>query len=156
MTGFTGPMPSPGFKQAMSRYSEPSLEFQASGQIVLTKNVVLGAPRRAGYISDAYMSIGNCGRDNSGSTLGVELDITIGATSIFTTKPKILHCTGEAAGTAKTTIVSGEGVTPGVINGANAAYSAGAVIMGKMSLTRTASPATEMQNVAVVAILNPS
>lgn len=154
--GFPGPMPSPGFPQMFAKWSEPPLVYQQSGQLTANKVIVLGAPRRDGKIIDAYIALDNCGRDNSGVELSAEFDVKIGGTSIFTTKPKIRHLTGELATESKHTMTSGDGgVTVGVINSANAAYDAGAIIMGQVTVTRTATPATEMSNVAVVVVLNP-
>jgi hypothetical protein len=156
MSGFSGPMPGPGFKQQMAKWNEPSLEFQHSGQLTSHKDFILGSPRRAGRIIDAYFSVGNCGIDNTGAELSLALDVKINDTSIFTTKPEIAYVTGEAVGERKSTVdTTDTGVTVGVINSAANEYDPGDIITGNLAMTRTASPASEIKEVAVVAILNP-
>lgn len=152
---YVGPLPSPGFARKIAASAEPSLEFQRSGQLTAHYNFVLGAPRKGGRIVDAYISIGNAGKDDT-NTLGVELDVKLSGTSIFTTKPKILHVSGEAAATGKTTVETGDaGVTVAVLDQSKCSYGAGDVFMGKLTVTRTASPTVEMQDVAVAVILSP-
>jgi len=148
--GFAGPMPSPGFRQMVAAQSEPSLEYQQSGSLTTTFNFVLGSPRRDGKVIDAYFSLGNAGKDNT-NTLAAELDVKVAGTSIFTTKPKILHVSGEDAGAKTTLDTGGSGITSPVFG--DTSYSAGDVFMGKLTVTRTSSPTTEMQSVAVVVIL---
>jgi len=150
--GFPGPMPSPGFRRAMAANIEPALVFQQSGTLTANKNFVLGSPRRDGQVVDAYLSLGVAGKDNT-NPLACELEVTIDGTSIFTTKPKITHVSGEASGMKSTVNTGGSGITSPVFAGSDAAFSAGDVFMGKLTVTRTASPTTEMANVAVVVIL---
>lgn len=147
------PMPSPGFKQQVAGYVEPPLTVNYSGQITAaTKYDLAGVPRFAGHIGDVILSVAQCGRDDT-NTLSLEADVLINGTTCLTTKPKIVDVQAVAS-THRTTNASGQGITQAVMSSANS-YSAGDIITVAWSLTRTASPTTEMANAALVIELRP-
>jgi len=131
-------------------YSEafPASLF-VSGEITASKGFTpIFSPTFDGRISDVYLSVVGCGRDDS-NTLTLEADVLIGATSSLTTKPKIAGNNGSAAA-AKSTIATGTGITQAAVNGSANSFSAGQVIGVSLALVRTASPTTEIKNAVVV------
>ena len=95
------------------------------------------------------------GKDDS-STLSLELDVKINDAPVFSTKPKIAHVSGEDS-TRKTTRITGDtGITQAVVNPDSGEYSPGYILSYALSLTRTASPTTEMANAVVVIELLPA
>jgi len=153
--GFKGPMPTPVFEQQVAKAVDLPLVYQFSGEITAAKKYFpLGSPRKAGQIPEVFFSVGASGKDDD-ETLSIELDILINGTSCLTTGATIAHVSGEAS-QQKTTVQSGDGITEAVMDGDNDSYDPGDVITGVLSLTRTASPTTEMANACVVVPLNPT
>jgi hypothetical protein len=132
------------------------MSVAVSGELTATVGgAPLGAPRFDGSIEDVWISVGASGKDDTNS-LSVEADVRINGTSALTTKPKIAHVSGEAS-QQKTTKVSGDtGVTQVDLNESANTFSAGDVISYDLVLTRTASPTTEISNVALVVELLPT
>ena len=146
--------PSPNFKQQAAAYVEAPLGAHLSGQLTTAKYYgVLGAPRFAGRIANAVLSVGACGRDDT-NTLSLEADILINGTTCLTTKPKITRVQAVAS-TNRTTNSSGQGVVKAVMASTNS-YNAGDIITYACTLTRTATPTTEMANAALVVELRPN
>jgi hypothetical protein len=150
-----GPYPNPAFRGQVSMHGEAPLTAVISGEITVGRDVSpLGSPRMAGRVADAYLSIFQSGKDDS-NALALELDVKINNTSVFSTKPKIRHVSGESS-TQKSTKVSGEaGCTSAIIDTDNNSYSPGDFFTYELTLTRTASPTTEMANAAIVVELEP-
>jgi len=150
-----GPLPNPSFRGQVSMHGEVPLTAVVSGEITLGRDVSpLGSPRMGGRVADAYLSVNASGKDDT-NALDLELDVKINDTSCLTTKPKIRHVSGEDS-TQKSTKVSGEaGCTSAVIDTDNDSYSPGDFFTYTLTLTRTASPTTEMSNAAIVVELEP-
>ena len=152
---YRGPLPGPAFGQQVAGQVEPPVAAGYSGEITANvDNISIYSPRQAGRIANAYLSVGASGKDDS-NTLSLELDVKINGTSVFTTKPKIAHVSGEAS-QQKTTLVTGDtGITQAVMDTDNNDYNPGDVISYSFDLTRTASPTTEMARPVAVIELMP-
>lgn len=152
----TGPYPNPGFAKQVSSVVLQPLVVNFSGEVTTHKTgFPIGAPRVAGYISNVYLSVGRVGKDDS-NTLSLAGNVYINGTTCLTTEPAIAHVSGEAAATQKTTVVEGDtGITQAVLASTNT-FNPGDVITGNLTLTRTASPSTEMANVCIVVELMPN
>ena len=151
-----GPYPSPGFKKQVAANDPSPMLGIFSGEISATApGRMLGAVNTSGKISDVWFSVGASGKDDS-ATLSMTVDVKINGTSCLTTTPIIAHVSGEAS-TNKTTKVSGDtGVTLRVLDSDNNDVSPGDVLTYDITLTRTASPTTEMNAVAVVVEFEPA
>ena len=95
----------------------------------------------AGAITMAGFQLATTGTDAS-NPLTLEMDVKIGGTSIFTTKPKI----SKTAAAGASTFTAGTGITVGVIDAAHKAVVLGSVITWEAAIVRTASPSVEMAN----------
>ncbi len=102
--------------------------------------VDLGFAVAAGTISRAGFSLQNTGADGT-DALGLEMDVLINGTSIFTTKPKLLATAADGADT----FTAGTGVTVGVIDATKDDVVAGDNIRVAWTLTRT-TPEDEMDS----------
>lgn len=151
---YNGPFVNPAFRRQVATQVDAPLIATVSGEITANKTIIVGSPRFTGKLDTPFFSVLHAGKDDS-NDLQLELDIQINGTTCFTTKPVIAHVSGEADA-QKTTVVSGDtGVTVGVLDGDAVAVSPGDIITGILTLTRTASPTTEMADVAVVVPLLP-
>lgn len=109
--------------------------------------VPLTSPDFDGYIQKVNVSLGASGKDDT-NTLSVEVDVKVNTSTIFTTKPKIAHVSGEAS-QAKNTLSSGDGITEAVYDRTATDFDAGDIIYADIDVTRTASPTTEMSNLVL-------
>ena len=152
---YQGPFPTPNFSKQVNEVAEPSLAGLYSGQITVGKaGVLIGAAKGAGKVVDVWMSIKGSGKDDS-NELELSGNVYINGTTCLSTNPVIAHVSGEAA-TNKTTKETGDtGITQGVVNPDARTYSAGDVFTCDFTLTRTASPTTEMQNAVIMVDLEP-
>lgn len=91
-----------------------------------------------GVIVKAGFSLQNTGADGT-DPLDLEMDVKIGATSIFTTKPKL----EDGAADGSDTFTAGAGITVGVIDTTKADVAANDQISIEWTLTRT-TPEDEM------------
>jgi len=101
---------------------------------------VIGYAHGAGTIVRAGFGLGTTGTDAT-DDLAAEMDVLIGETSIFTTKPALTSAAADGA----TTYAAGDGVTEGVIDDEANAVTAGDPISVALDLTRT-TPEEEMAN----------
>ena len=133
----------------------PPLIGLVSGELIADRSrAVMGAARTSGLVTDAWISMNGCGRDDSNPLSG-EVDIKINGTSIFDTKPCIRSNHGEAAA-HKTTKISGDTeITQGDISVTAREFAAGDVFTFDLDVTRSATPTTEMNNLVVVVELEP-
>jgi hypothetical protein len=143
-----GVIPSPGIRnQVLDR--GPKISYSFSGEITSSKSgTPIFAPDFAGKVADVHLCLANGGKDDD-ETLAIEGDLLIGGTSVFTTKPKITHVSGESAA-ARSTFETDDGIQSCVIDHDNNDFSAGDVFMFNYALTRTASPTTEINNLVVL------
>jgi len=151
-----GPLADPAEMRRIDRLVMPPLIGLISGELTADRpRCVMGAARTSGIVTDAWISMYGCGRDDTNGLSG-EVDIKINGTSIFTTKPIIRSNHSEAAA-HKTTKVSGDKeITQAAINPSARSFVAGDVFTFDFDITRTASPTTEMSNLVVVAELEES
>ena len=155
MKSLFGPFADPAEMRRIDANVMPPIIGLISGELNASRSrAVMGAARSAGIVTDAWISVYGCGRDDSNNLSG-EVDVKINGTTIFTTTPKIAGNNGSASA-QKTTKVAGDGgIVEGVINTAARSFSAGDVFTFDFTLTRTASPTTEMNNLVVVVELEP-
>ena len=150
-----GPYPSPGFSKMVAANIMPPVVAVFSGE--LTADITgypMGSVGVPGRVSDVWMSVAGSGKDDA-APLSLTADVLINGVTCLATNPVIAHVSGEAA-QQKTTKTSGDtGVTQAVIS-SNNSVSQGDVISCNLSLTRTASPATEMHNATVVVEFEPA
>jgi len=152
-----GPYSTPGAMRQWAANEVSPMMALRSGEI--TGNITdapLGASNVGGKIQDFWLSCEESGKDDSSNTLSLTADLKINGTTCMTTAPIIAHVSGEAS-TNKTTKVSGDtGVTQAVVNPAANDLSPGDMLTYDVTLTRTASPTTEMRNLAVVVAFEPT
>ena len=145
----------PHLRRMISEENDSLLKYNYSGEVKVSGyEFVLGTPRKPGNISNAFFSVLESGKDDT-NALDIEVDIKINGTSCLTTKPKIAHTSGEDSEQRTTITDEDDGVTIAVIDGDANAYEPGDIITGKWTLTRTATPTTEIQHVCVVVELMP-
>lgn len=122
--------------------------YAISGEFTADKTgIPVISPDFAGYVQKVTLGVGASGKDDT-NTLSVEVDLKVNTTSVFTTKPKLAHVSGEAS-QAKNTLASGSGITQPVLNRTATDFSAGDILYADVDLTRTASPTTEMANLVM-------
>lgn len=122
-----------------------------SGEITANKHgIPVHVPDFAGRIQDAFLTVNGCGVDSS-NALSIELDLKIGGTSALSTKPKI---TKGSSDTYRTTAISGEGATEGVVDNANNTFAVGQPILANLDITRTATPTEEIKSPVIVVYLS--
>jgi len=148
------PFPNIGLEPLIDHRNQPPMQYPYSGE--LTANLgdtPLGAVRRSGRIKEVFLSVGASGKDDS-SSLQVEGDVLINGVTCLTTNPIIAHVSGEASQQKTTKITGDTGITQAVISSANT-VTAGDVITCSLTLTRTASPTTEISSPIVVVEFEP-
>jgi hypothetical protein len=139
--------PWPGFGDQVRECSPYFLNAAVSGEITATKRgIPLGMALVSGKVTAAVLALGDRGVDSS-NPLKMELDIKKNGTSIFTTKPSIMD---DGTGGVATSRISGEGIMPAVLDESRCVVAAGDVFTADLSMTRTASPTSEMKNPVIV------
>jgi len=155
-------------KQKMGPYSSPGAQRQWAANDVspmmalksgeLTTNISgapLGASNVGGKISSVWLSVEESGKDDA-NTLSLTVDVQINGTSCLSTTPVIAHVSGEASTNKTTKNDSDTGITERVLDADNNDVSPGDMLTYDMTLTRTATPTTEMKNLAVVVEFEPT
>lgn len=143
----------PAAPRILATAMQSPIQNLVSGEITGSDNgQPLGVASVPGKITGAWLALDEKGNDNT-NVLSMELDITVGGTSIFSTKPKITAISGETG--AASTFASGEKIVQGVIDPDNNSVSEGQVLIRDLTVTRTASPEKEMANAAVVVDFEP-
>lgn len=150
-----GPFPGVGFKEQVAANSPFPMQVLFSGEIVNDfQSVPVGAANYAGRISAPWLSVLQSGKDDT-NTLSLTVDILINGTSCLTTAPIIAHVSGEASTNKTTKTDDDTGVTQAVVDPDNNTVSEGDFITCDVTLTRTASPTTEMEHLAVAVPIYP-
>ena len=90
------PLPEVGWGQRLALNVMPPIQGTVSGEITATSVINLGTPRFSGAIKNVWLSVGQCGRDDSGNTLSLSADVRINGTTVLATQPVIAAVTGEA------------------------------------------------------------
>lgn len=149
------PTPSPSFRKLVAVDGIRYFEGTISGEITASSGrIPMGSCPVGGQIRDVWLSVGTSGKDDT-NTLSLDVDVKINGTTCLTTKPKIAHVSGEVS-QQKTTVVAGDtGLTHAVLAAANS-FSPGDVISFNATLTRVASPTTEMANACIVVEVEPN
>jgi hypothetical protein len=150
------PLPEVGWAERLALNVMPPIQATVSGEITSTTVLNLGATRFKGAIKNVWLSVGQCGRDDSGNSLSLAADVRINGTTALATPPAIAAVTGEAAVQKTTAITSDTGITAAVLDYTNYTFDAGDTIEATLVLTRTASPDSEMANPCVVVELEPT
>jgi hypothetical protein len=155
MKSMQGPFVSVAINKQNAANIQAPLVGVVSGEFTTSSpGVPLGAMNGGGRMSNVWLSIATSGKDDA-QTLGVEVDVKINGSTCLATKPKILHVSGEASQQKTTKITGDTGITQAVMNASANTYTAGDVITWDRTVTRTASPTTEMANLVVVVEFEP-
>lgn len=150
-----GPYPTPGAPKQWAANALPPLVAVVSGELTANQTgVPMGSVGLPSRISDVWLSVAGSGKDDT-NTLQVSADVMINGTTCLTTAPVIAHVSGEAAQQKTTKTSSDTGVTQAAVSSSNS-VSQGDVISYSLTLTRTSSPTTEINNVAVVVEFEPA
>lgn len=153
-TDYDGPMITPDLPQMIAMSIEMPMVANLSGEITAdSTGVPVGAPRFAGRVYDAYLSVEASGKDDS-NDLSLAADVKINGTTCLTTQPTIAHVSGESSQQKTTRITGDTGITQAAVSSSNS-YNPGDNISVDWDLTRTASPTTEMANASLVIMLKP-
>ena len=152
----TGPYPSPGaIKQWAAMLTAP-MQILISGEITASiHNAAFGGINVSGDIKAVWLSVEESGKDDT-NTLSFTVDVKINGTTCLTTQPIIAHVSGEASTNKTTKTDLDTGVTQSVMNASANAVTLGDMLTYEMTLTRTASPTTEMRNIAIVVEIEPA
>lgn len=151
-----GPYPSIGARKQWAANEASPMMAVISGEFSASSpGRALGACNIAGKISDVWLSVGASGKDDS-DTLSVTADVKINGTSCLDTAPVIAHVSGEASTNKTTKDDADTGVTQCAMDGDNNDVSYGDVLTYDMTLTRTASPTTEMCTFAIAVVFEPA
>ena len=134
-------------------YREAIIAKADGDQTSTLTTITMGAAPFAGTVVDVILSHGENGADGSNPLSG-ELDVLNGGTTVLATKPKLAKAAGTGQETASVGI-SGTGITAAVLHGTagNIAVLAGDVFTYTWTLTRTASPSTEIADVCVTVVI---
>ena len=155
MKPYTGPFENPSFASQIESVNMSPMMVCFSGQITTSKaGYPIGATRFAGHISDVWISVGASGKDDSNS-LSMAANAYINGTTCLTTAPVIAHVSGEASAQKSTVSTGDTGITQAVVDNSANQFTAGDIITVALTLTRTASPTTEMANACIVVELMP-
>lgn len=149
MPGST-PLKSPAFGPSASAMLGKAQRLMAtiSGEFTASKNgMILGVAPFTGRVKAVNIGLNNCGRDDS-NPLNSAVDVKVNGTTIFSTKPSIDRNNG-SAGTKKSTFGGETGVTQPVFTVVRPPVSAGDTLTCDVTVTRTASPTTEMNGLSV-------
>lgn len=152
---FLGPLPSVGFEAQVAQEGLVPLQGVFSGEFKTSSGLrPLGTTLDSGRVRDVFISA-KIGKDDV-AALSVEADVYINGSTCLATKPKLAHVSGEAATEKTTADTRDTGVTQAVVNGAANSFEIGDVLTYRLTLVRTATPTTEISDVCVVAILEPT
>jgi len=151
-----GPYPSIGARKQWAANDPSPMMAVLSGEISDSRpGMPLGAANVSGRISNVWMSVGASGKDDA-ETLSMTADVKINGTSCLTTAPIIAHVSGEASTNKTTKADDDTGVTQAAVDPDANDVSYGDVITYDMTLTRTASPTTEMGTFAIAVEFEPA
>ena len=151
-----GPYPSIGARKQWAANNSVAMMATISGEFTASKpGMPLGAANVAGRISNVWLSVGASGKDDT-NTLSLTADVKINGTSCITTAPIIAHVSGEASTNKTTKADDDTGVTQCVVDPDANDVSYGDVITYDMTITRTASPTTEMGTFAIAVEFEPA
>jgi len=149
------PLPYVEANKQQASYIMAPLTYSKSGEFTTNiSGLPIGALRNGARISDLWLSCQESGKDDT-NTLSFTADVLINGTSALDTQPVIAHVSGEAS-QAKTSRITGDtGITQAVMDEDNNLGSVGDTITIDLTLTRTASPTTEIKHPTVVVEFEP-
>lgn len=155
MKPYAGPLENPSFASQVESVVMSPMIACFSGEITANKGgYPVGAVRFAGHISDVWLTVEGSGKDDT-NTLSMAANAYINGVSCLTTAPVIAHVSGEASAQKSTVSTGDTGITQAVVNGSANQFAAGDIITVGLTMTRTASPTTEMSNACIVVELMP-
>ena len=124
-----------------------------SGEITATSpGHPLGACGISAKVRNVWLSVLGKGKINV-NPLSIAADVLINGTSCLTTQPII--AASSATSTNGNTLTSGTGITQAVVDGSANTITPGDFLSCDLTLVRTASPTTEINNVTVVVEIEP-
>ena len=152
-----GPYPGVGFTKQVQDVNLGPLFDTLSGEITASlTGLLLGVARTSGRIIGVELACLASGKDDD-YALSFSANVKINAVAALATQPVIAHVSGEDS-QVKTTYpeAADTGITEMELNYAANEFSPGDIISWDFELTRTASPTTEMANLAIIVELEPS
>lgn len=151
-----GPYPSPSAVKQWAAMDTSPMIGTLSGEITASRaGVPLGAANVAGKISAVWLTLGACGRDDVNPHT-LTIDVKINGTTCLTTQPYI-DANNASASAQKTTKATGDtGIQQAGVSSSANSVSLGDLVSFDATLTRTASPTTEMANAVVVVEIEPN
>ena len=155
MPRYPGPLPNPDFRRQVAAEVMAPFVGVVSGEITTTSRIVLGTTRYKGRVTDVVMSVLNAGKADS-SVPTITGEVRINGTSIFTTRPSIVHVSGEAAQQKTThTDAADTGIGAPVINESANTFSPGDVLVWDLLYSGSTNPTTKMNNAAILVEVEP-
>ena len=149
------PLPGVAFSKIASENVMAPLVAVVSGE--LTANVTgmpIGSARAAGKVSDVWLSVANCGDDDT-NDLKAQVNVKINGTTCLGTQPYISYVSGETGSQQKTTKVTGDSNIQQAALASTNTFSPGDVFSYDLALTRVASPTVEMANLTITVEFEP-
>uniref|UniRef100_A0A6M3IQE5 Uncharacterized protein n=1 Tax=viral metagenome TaxID=1070528 RepID=A0A6M3IQE5_9ZZZZ len=114
----------------------------------------LGAAHNSGRVSDFYLSVLECGRDDD-APINLSGELYINGVTCLTTKPSIGGAASEA-GSQKTTRIAGDDdITQAVIDGSANDVTAGDVLSWDCIIDSQSSPDTKINGIVAVVVFEP-
>ena len=148
--------PTPSFSREVSEFGIPTGKTVVNSSLTSTlTNQMVEVARRAGNIDDVAIALAASGADGT-NPLAIEVDVKIDGVSCLSTKPKITYTSGESS-QAMSTLKSGEytDITQAIINHNANSFAENSIITFDATVTRTASPDTEMSGLCVLIKFEP-
>lgn len=150
------PKPSVKFENHVSAWVQPPMTGCFSGELkASTGRIPLGLARFPGSVANCSLSA-IVGKDNA-QALAVAVQFYINDVSVCSTPAAVAHVSGEAAQvkTTKGLAASVTGKTIAVL-GSDLTVSEGDILSYALTLTRTATPTTEIKDVSVMVEIEPN
>ena len=149
-----GPYPAPGWRKRIATEIQTPLAYAFSGELKANLyNATMGAATKNGLVKNVFLTVLNCGRDDS-NPLQVTGEVYINGTTCLSTKPSI-GGNASTAGTQKSSFDGVASTTAAVVSSSANTFVKGDVFTCSLTLVRTASPTTEIRNPVVVVELEP-
>lgn len=150
-----GPFPTVAIMRQLAANIMPPMQGALSGEILTSLGQQpIGAMQMSGRVTDVWLSVRQSGKDDS-NALNFSGEPLINGTSCVSTVPSIGHVSGEASQQKTTRITGDTGIVQAAIDNDNNTFTAGDVLTWNLTLSRTASPTTEISEPVMVVVLEP-
>lgn len=150
-----GPFPSPAAKEQWSANTVAPLMAVMSGEITANGQGILGSPSIGGRVQEVYASVQACGRDDA-QDLYLDFNVYINGTTCLSTSARVTANNGSASEhkTSETSQANSDSVEAVIATARE--FVPGDVLTYAATLTRTATPTTEMANACIVVKIEPN